>query len=91
MLCACRINLPDYLSNTKQTDVSGPRRKAICDQMNSVLENPTNDPDFRAERARRVFMEQILRYVILEHREKFPELKSTELVKTWERGTGQQW
>jgi hypothetical protein len=57
----------------------------------TTLENPTDKPNLRTEVARRGFMEQILRYVVFENREKFPELKSTELVKIWERGTGQQW
>jgi hypothetical protein len=86
-----RINLPDSLSNSTQTDNSGPRREEICEQINSVLENPTREPDFRTEKARRGFMEQILRYVVFENRGKFPELKFTELVKIWEKKMGQQW
>ena len=37
------------------------------------------------------YLERILRYVALDHKDKFPELKTTVLVRTWERETGQVW
>lgn len=37
------------------------------------------------------YIERALRLLILDHREKFPELKDTELVKEWERVTGLRW
>jgi hypothetical protein len=40
---------------------------------------------------KRGYLERILRYVALEHKDKFPELKATVLVRTWERETRQLW
>jgi hypothetical protein len=40
---------------------------------------------------KRGYLERILRYVALDHKDKFPELKTTVLVRTWERETGQVW
>jgi hypothetical protein len=38
---------------------------------------------------KRGYLERILRYIALDQKDRFPELKSTVLVRTWERETGQ--
>ncbi|KAI4613352.1 uncharacterized protein J4E87_009999 [Alternaria ethzedia] len=40
---------------------------------------------------RRALLERILRRVIFPHKENFPELKSTSVVKTWEQMTNLSW
>lgn len=40
---------------------------------------------------KRGYLERILRYVALDQKDRFPELKATVLVRTWERETGQVW
>ncbi|KAF2832579.1 hypothetical protein CC86DRAFT_91391 [Ophiobolus disseminans] len=40
---------------------------------------------------KRGYVEKVLRYIAFAHRHKFPGMKFSLLVKTWERGTGQKW
>ncbi|KAF2652066.1 hypothetical protein K491DRAFT_760620 [Lophiostoma macrostomum CBS 122681] len=40
---------------------------------------------------KRLFLERALRWVVVRHKETFPELKRSTLVKRWEARTGQVW
>jgi hypothetical protein len=40
---------------------------------------------------RRALLEKVMRRLVFQHKTKFPQLKSTPVVKAWERVTGQQW
>jgi hypothetical protein len=55
-------------------------------QINGILED-SKHPDI----IKRGYLERTLRYVALDQKVNFPELKSTVLVRTWERETGQVW
>lgn len=44
-----------------------------------------------SDEVRRGFVERILRQIALVHRDKFPEMIETDLVKNWERMTGLKW
>ncbi|EUC32827.1 hypothetical protein COCCADRAFT_37263 [Bipolaris zeicola 26-R-13] len=43
------------------------------------------------EVTRRALLERIFRRVVFLHKDKFPELKTTPVVKVWERKTGLEW
>jgi hypothetical protein len=45
----------------------------------------------RPEMTRHALLERIMRRLAFSHREKFPELKATPVVTTWERKTGLTW
>ena len=40
---------------------------------------------------KRITLERTLRLFVLNHRDKFPELEDSQLVKEWERATGLKW
>jgi hypothetical protein len=43
------------------------------------------------EAKKRGVLEKSLREVVFHHKEEFPDLKASALVKRWENETGQQW
>ncbi|KAG9196260.1 hypothetical protein G6011_01381 [Alternaria panax] len=57
-----------------------------CLQIDSLC-NKTRHP----ETTRRALLERVLRRLAFSHRERFPELKATPVVMTWERKTGLKW
>ncbi|OAL06958.1 hypothetical protein IQ06DRAFT_5846 [Phaeosphaeriaceae sp. SRC1lsM3a] len=54
--------------------------------LRGILSNP-----LPSENAKKSSIERNLRMVAFEHRKEFPELKSSRLVKSWERRTGMRW
>jgi hypothetical protein len=64
----------------------GPYGNTLYAQVNSTLAGK-NLPDI----VKRGFLEKVLRQVALAHRGNFPELRTSLLVRTWERETGQRW
>lgn len=58
----------------------------LHEQINAILGEPKT-----TDVVKRGCIERLLRYVAHENKAKFPELKSTVLVRTWERKTGQSW
>ena len=58
----------------------------LQDQINGLL----RDPQY-SDIVKRNYLERVLRYVALDQKDKFSELKSSVLVRTWERETGQVW
>ncbi|KAF3005827.1 hypothetical protein E8E13_008316 [Curvularia kusanoi] len=65
---------------------SGPGNSKLDDLISRHISNSA-----ASEVTKRGRIERVLRYVAFDHREKFPELKSSVLVKTWEQETGQRW
>jgi hypothetical protein len=57
-----------------------------CLQIDSLCDE-TRHP----EMTRRALLERVLRRLAFSHRAKFPELKGTPVVTTWERKTGLTW
>ncbi|KAF1998011.1 hypothetical protein P154DRAFT_564981 [Amniculicola lignicola CBS 123094] len=81
-----------YISfSIKQKEINqlyecGYRNYPLSSQLDSVLMKRNIN---EAEKRGRV--ERILRYVALDFKEKFPELKSSKLVRAWEHETGLRW
>ena len=73
-------------SNNSQLLRFGPCGNTLYAQVNSILADRTH-PDI----VKRGFLEKVLRQVALAYRGNFPELKTSLLVRTWERETGQNW
>lgn len=44
-----------------------------------------------SDNGRGIILERILRQLVFEQKSKFPELKTSALIKDWERTTGQKW
>ena len=63
---------------------SGPKHTTVQTQINGILGESKHSDSLK-----RSYLERILRYLALEHRGKFSELKDGLLVKTWERETKQ--
>jgi hypothetical protein len=78
---------PDLYPNTMQIEQSGRRGLTIVDQISAISVSKVMEQ----RKVARSLFEEILRYVAFENRQKFPELKSSELVKRWETITGQKW
>ncbi|KAF2133999.1 hypothetical protein P153DRAFT_381171 [Dothidotthia symphoricarpi CBS 119687] len=68
--------------------------RTICGRKNTVFQDYLNGivGDHNCDNnTRRHRLDRVLRSVAFIHREKFPELKSSALVKEWERLTGLKW
>jgi hypothetical protein len=74
-----------------QTDVSGPALEPIDQQISTIFDNPAGVGWLRSSKGKRRFIDRVLRYLAFDNREKFPNLKYTPLVHTWEKMTGQRW
>lgn len=83
----CRSYFSSWnMNDPKQFLYSVSKETTLQKQINSVLgESKQSDV------LKRGYLERILRYVALKHKAEFPELKSTVLVRTWVRETGQVW
>jgi hypothetical protein len=65
---------------------SGPRGVSLDVQICTILADPKHN-----DVAKRGLLEEVLRHVAFEHREKFLDQKTSLVVRTWERETGEKW
>ncbi|KAF2794952.1 hypothetical protein K505DRAFT_374267 [Melanomma pulvis-pyrius CBS 109.77] len=73
-----------HLRGISKKDRIGARNVPIEDEMDRAFK-------LRSDEVRRGFLERILRQIALVHRDKFPDLIKSDLVKNWERMTGLKW
>jgi hypothetical protein len=65
---------------------NGPYEIGLDQQLRGILYTTST-----SESEKRVIADKTMRPAVFDHRDRFPELKSSLLVKTWERETGQKW
>lgn len=75
------------LSNNAQSDLADSQKIPIYQQLHEILVKFQNTADF----VKLALIKKTLRYLAFANREKFPELKSSLLVKNWEREIGLAW